>query len=69
VHLFGSTATRLNLRSSNDLDISLDLPSVVDKVGTSVAVLGSYHTYIDAAVVSTSCMVCWVGCGRPVALS
>ena len=32
VHLFGSTATRLNLRKSNDLDISLDLPEVEDKV-------------------------------------
>jgi hypothetical protein len=32
VHLFGSTATRLNLRSSNDLDISLDRPSALDKV-------------------------------------
>lgn len=32
MHLFGSTATRLNLRKSNDLDISLDLPEVEDKV-------------------------------------
>jgi DNA polymerase sigma len=49
VHLFGSTATRLNLRSSNDLDISLDLPSAVDKVATCAAVLGPVTTRLPCS--------------------
>jgi hypothetical protein len=59
VHLFGSTATRLNLRSSNDLDISLDLPSAVDKVSTAAAVVGSCHTHTYSSI-QTFCTVCSV---------
>jgi len=37
VHLFGSTASRLNLRHSNDLDVSLELlPEPEDKVSLTL---------------------------------
>ena len=37
MHLFGSTASRLNVRSSNDLDICLELPAgMVEEKGDKV---------------------------------